>query len=351
MPNSLLQVESDSALGWDVGGAHLKAALLSAKGEVLRVYQVACPLWRGMEVLEGALVEILSQLESPPQRHLVTMTGELVDIFPHRHAGVLQISAFMAERLSGEVLFYSAKQRFVSLSEVSLCAESIASANWHASASLIAKSVKQGLLIDIGSTTTDLILLRDGAVASQGFSDAERMRFDELIYAGVVRTPLMALCHKVMFNGHLVNVAAEHFATTSDVYRLTNELALEDDMADSADGMGKTELETARRLARMIGHDAEDAHIGAWRMLALEFREAQLMRLQEATSHLLDVDKSAHLIGAGVGRFLVRALAERLNKPYVDVESLLTTSSASAHWAAVCLPAVAVASLSIGCEC
>ena len=161
----------------------------------------------------------------------------------------------------------------------------------------------------------------------------------------------MALCHKIMFNGHLVNVAAEHFATASDVYRLTNELALEDDMAESADGMGKTELESARRLARMIGHDVEDADIGAWRMLALEFREAQLMRLQEAISHLLHLDNNARLIGAGAGRFLVRALAERLNKPYVDVESFLKTASASVHWAGVCLPAVAVASLSIGRKC
>ena len=350
MPNALSLVKSDSTVGWDVGGAHLKAALVSGDGEVLQVYQVACPLWRGMEELERALVEILGRFETLPQRHVVTMTGELVDIFPNRLAGVRQISALMVERLSGEVLFYSAKQNFVTYSQVDICAESIASANWHASASLIAKTVEHGLLVDIGSTTTDLILLSGGLVASQGFNDAERMRHDELIYAGVVRTPLMALCHKIMFKGYLMNVAAEHFATTADVYRLTGELELEDDMAATADGMSKTELETARRLARMIGHDVEDADISAWRMLAFAFREAQLERLQEATHHLLDA-KHAHLIGAGAGRFLVRALAERLKKPYVDVESLLNTSHASAHWASVCLPAVAVASLSIGSAC
>ena len=213
-----LKIKSEATLGWDVGGAHLKAALVSAKGEVVQVCQVSCALWRGMDELERALVQVLGQLKSVPQRHTVTMTGELVDIFPNRRDGVLQIAHFMAEHLNGEVLFYSAKHGFVNSSEVSFYADSIASANWHASASLIAKSIKQAVLLDIGSTTSDLILIKDSLVASQGFTDAERMRFDELVYAGVVRTPLMALCQRVKFNGHLVNVAAEHFATTADVF-------------------------------------------------------------------------------------------------------------------------------------
>lgn len=343
--------KSDVTLGWDVGGAHLKAALVDADGVVLDVHQVVCPLWRGLDELRQALSELFSRFEITPQRHAITMTGELVDIFPNRLAGVLQIAQFMTEHLDGEILFYSAKKGFVSPSEVASVTESIASANWHASAGLIAKSIRHGLLVDIGSTTTDLILLKDGVVATQGFTDAERMRYDELIYAGVVRTPLMALCQQIKFNGHRVNLAAEHFATTADIFRLTGELALEDDMADTADGAAKTQFESARRLARMVGHDVEDASIDEWKTLAYAFREVQLMRLQDAISHLLGADSHAHLIGAGAGRFLVRALAERMNKPYDDVEGLLNASKASVHWAGVCLPAVAVASLMIGNEC
>ena len=349
MPQSL-QIKSDATLGWDVGGAHLKAALVSATGEVLEVYQVACPLWRGIAVLDQALAEVLGQLETIPQQHAITMTGELVDIFLSRREGVMQIAQFMADHLNGEVLFYSAKQGFVDSAEVSFYADSIASANWHASASLIAKSINQAVLVDIGSTTSDLILIKDGLIASQGFNDAERMRFDELIYAGVVRTPLMALCHQVEFDSHLVNVAAEHFATTADVYRLTGELALEDDIADTADGAGKTELESARRLARMIGHDVEDKDISAWKALAFEFRKVQITRLQEALSHL-DINQDVPLVGAGAGRFLVRVLAEEMSKPYLDVETLMNASNKASHWASVCLPAVAVASLSIGMQC
>jgi len=345
------QIKSEATIGWDVGGAHLKAALVSATGEVLDVHQAACPLWRGIEELKRALAEVLEQLESIPQRHAVTMTGELVDIFPNRRTGVLQIAQFMAEHLKGDVRFYSARQGLVDGSQVPMWADYIASANWHASASLIAKSIKKAVLLDVGSTTSDLILIKDGLVASQGFNDAERMRFDELIYAGVVRTPLMALCQKVSFNGHLVNVAAEHFATTADIYRLTGELIDEDDMVETADGAGKTELESARRLARMIGRDVEDEEISAWKTLAFEFRKAQLMRLQEALTSLVDTNQDMPLLGAGAGRFLVQALANKMNRSYLDVESLLNTSKSATRCASICLPAVAVASLSLGVEC
>lgn len=341
------QIKSQATLGWDVGGAHLKASLISPRGEVLWVCQVSCPLWRGMVELEKAFGEVFRQLESVPLRHAVTMTGELVDIFINRHIGVMHIAQFMVDHLHGEVLFYSAQKGFVEIAEVSLYADSIASANWHASASLVAKSIKNAVLLDIGSTTSDLILIKAGLVDSHGFTDAERMRFDELVYAGVVRTPLMALCQKVMFDNHLVNVVAEHFATTADVYRLTGELAIEDDMASTADSAGKTELDSARRLARMVGHDVEEFDISAWRALAYEFRSLQMVRLQEALGHI-EIDPSIPLVGAGSGRFLVRAIADQMNKPYFDVKSLLNISKEATNWASVCLPAVAVASLSIG---
>ena len=345
---------SNTMLGWDVGGAHLKAALISEQGELLEVLQVACPLWRGMDELALAGQAIFSQLEhrlhASPQKHAVTMTGELVDIFANRRAGVMQIAQFMREHLSGEVLFYAAKQGFVDFSQVALYADAIASANWHASASWVAKAIEQGILLDIGSTTSDLIVLKNAEVSAQGLTDADRMRHDELIYAGVVRTPVMALAQKVEFEGGLVNIAAEHFATTADIYRLTGELAAQDDMAETADGQGKTEIESARRLARMVGHDVEYADIETWRALAFKFRGLQLERLQSALLRLADMPQQAPIIGAGVGRFLARALAERLARPYVDIDALFK-ASATNHWAGVCLPAVAVAKLRMDATC
>ena len=56
-------------------------------------------------------------------------------------------------------------------------------ANWHAGAALIARYCREALLIDMGSTTTDIIPIVAGAVAARGYTDAERLTTGELAYA------------------------------------------------------------------------------------------------------------------------------------------------------------------------
>src|SRR5690606_522341 len=151
--------------------------------------------------------------------------------------------------------------------------------NWHASGAWIARNLEQALFIDIGSTTSDLIILSDGRPRNRGFSDAERMRNDELVYTGVVRTSVMALGQMIDFHGYEYRIAAEHFATTADIYRITGELMETEDMAATADGAEKSVEASMRRLARMLGHDYEDAGDADWVALAQSFRTAQLAQL------------------------------------------------------------------------
>lgn len=340
--------QPQSIIGWDVGGAHLKAVLLDAEGHALSVVQVACPLWRGLHELDQAIAHICAQLPFIAHHHAVTMTGELVDIFANRHEGVLAISQKMRDQLLGDVHFYAGKQGFVLLESVAKNTPPIASANWLASASFLAQKIPEGLLVDIGSTTADFVVLANGKAEPQGMTDGERMRFDELVYTGVVRTPLMALCHKITFAGDEVNVAAEHFATTADVYRLTGELTPEEDMAETADGAGKSTFESARRLARMIGCDVEDKSLAEWKILAEAFKSKQLQILSQAAERAFGrglLNANAPLIGVGAGRFLVAALAQLMQKPYRDVVGVSLNYSIQEAKASLCLPAYAVARL------
>ena len=77
--------------GWDIGGAHIKVARCKPDGELINVIQVACPLWRGMEQLAQAIESIFEQLKNHNDLAAITMTGELVDIFPDRQTGVKNI--------------------------------------------------------------------------------------------------------------------------------------------------------------------------------------------------------------------------------------------------------------------
>lgn len=343
-------------MGWDVGGAHLKAVLLDAEGVVQHAAQRPCPLWQGMDQLHQATRQMRDQFSATPLMHVITMTGELADIFPDRDTGVREITNAMAELLGANIRIYAGKLGFVSVADTTRHTAEIASANWLASASWLATRVDTGLLIDIGSTTTDLIPFAGGKPSHLGVTDAERMRLDELVYTGVVRTPLMALGPYVPFEGEWRSLVAEHFATAADVYRLSGELDEADDMAPTADGAGKTAQDSARRLARMIGHDLDAAPQAQWETLALAFREQQISRIKHAalrcySRHIIAAD--APLIGAGVGRFLVQQLAHQLGRPYIDVNAMLMAQSdISRHWAGICLPAYAVARLGqLAAEC
>jgi len=330
-------------IGRDIGGAHVKAVLLDADGGVERVQQVPCPLWLGLDYLEKAMTRVLDvfSIRSDVCHHAITMTGELVDLFPNREAGVLAISQFCAEHLGQGVRFYAMQHdTFVSFTDVQTHAMHIASANWHASATWLAKQVPNAVLVDIGSTTTDIIYIKAGKVMDTAISDAERMQADTLVYTGVVRTPVMALAQKLMFEGVETNVAAEHFATMADVYRLTDELIAEVDMAETADGEDKTSKASAIRLARMIGRDANDKPMSSWVALAYACREKQIGQIQQAIMKHLEGE--TRIIGLGAGAFLVEVIAKGLKQPYCKLDDLFVTQQASPS---VCFPAYAVAHL------
>jgi probable H4MPT-linked C1 transfer pathway protein len=333
------------SMGWDIGGAHVKAVLLDEMGNVLQSQQIACPLWLGLDRLETALMIMLKTFNVIPNQvtHAVTMTGELVDLFENRHQGVVEISTLIDQLLKQSVLFYymsqESEQSFVSIEGVESHAKLIASANWHASARLIAQQLPSALLVDIGSTTTDIIVIDGGKVVSGELTDAERMQQDTLVYTGVVRTPVMAVAQKLSLDSVETNVAAEYFATMADVYRLTQELPEAVDMAETADGEAKTILASARRLARMVGYDVESKPLESWQQLAQACKQKQCDQIQLAMTKHLKVGMT--IVSAGAGSFLVEAIAQILQYPTMSVASAMQCQEELD----VCFPAYAVASL------
>jgi probable H4MPT-linked C1 transfer pathway protein len=335
---------AETIIGWDVGGAHLKAARLNHGGRVTGVIQVPCPLWQGLEHLEAALATAIRTL-GPAPRHAVTMTGEMVDLFPDRSTGVAAISALLSRHLgSAEVQVYAGVAGFRSLADAGTVAGSIASANWLATAAVAACSIRDGLLLDIGSTTTDLVPIRQGRVEARGADDHGRLAAGELLYTGVVRTSLMSLAEVAPCDGAWVPIMAEHFATTADVYRILGELPQDADLHPTADGGPKTVEASARRLARMVGRDAASASPESWRLLAQWFRRVQVRRIEDGLARLETRPgiAGAPLVVAGTGRFLARHLAERALTEVREWASLVE-GGGEVPGVAECAPAVAVA--------
>lgn len=336
-----------SVLGWDIGGAHLKLAVVR-EGRVIDVRQFPCPLWQGTDRLRDAL-RATAAWGAEAVIHAVTMTGELVDCFSDRREGVAAILDIFAEFAPMDtVRVYTTEGSFVNPSDAGAVPERVASANWHATARFVADRADAGLLVDVGSTTTDIIPFRGARIVARGADDAARLAFGELAYTGIVRTPLCAVADRVPFAGDLVAVMAEWFATTADVYRIIDLLPEDADLHPTADGREKTASASQARLARMIGQDETSASKDAWRGLAEAFARRQLRTIEAACEQVLsaaDLPADGPVVGAGIGRFLAQEMARRLNRRYQGFENLIDAAEDVAKKAAAHAPAVAVALL------
>jgi len=337
-------------IGWDVGGAHLKIARISADGELTMVTQLATPLWKGYERLERALIDVCNQLHPNNNAvHALTMTAELADIFDNRNVGLKTIIDTFATRFNRHLRIYAGRTGLVSVNQAHEYYADIASANWYATAEFAARYIDDAMLIDIGSTTTDITRILSGKIRNRGYSDQERLRANELVYTGVIRTPIMSLTDSVPFAGQWQGLAAEHFATCADIYRITGELNEEDDLAETADARGKTLNDSIRRLARMLGADANSGEDNTmWVEVARYLAEQQVQKIYQGLSRILSytpVCSQTRIIGAGCGRFLVKKLALRCGLEYVDFMELLDVNSEIQATVSRCAPAVAVAYL------
>ena len=356
-PGTAAAAAAANWVGWDVGGAHLKVALLDAGGTCVVAHQEPCALWRGLDELDRAIDRIAAVLAHSARdaagwsryRHAATMTGELADAFANRRQGVAAIAARLASCLADPgILFYAGRAGFRGMNAVERLAGDIASANWHATAAWAASQRHCGTLIDVGSTTTDVVPLHGGAVAAVARDDAARLEAGELVYTGIARTPVMALARSAPVGGRWIPLMAEHFATAADIYRMTGELDERHDQHPAADNGPKTVEASARRLARMVGHDVESLPPEAWHGLARALREMQVARIVRAVEQVESRRSSpgvGPIVAAGCGAFVAAEIARRLRRDCVEFANLVPVAGVESRAVAQCAPAIATALL------
>ncbi len=251
-------------LAFDVGGANIKAA-----DGLGWVHSEPFELWRRRSELPAALARIMSARR--PRRVVATMTGEIADCYASRREGVADIVAAVtvathtAAGPECPVGVYLVDGTIVSPEEAVQRPLAAAASNWHAVARLAATVATTDLafLIDIGSTTTDIVPLVERSPAATGQDDVTRMATGELVYTGVERTPVAALVQSLPWRGRKHPVASELFAQSLDVWLLLGGLAENSDAPSSgsmntADGGPATRAAAQRRLARMLLADPDD---------------------------------------------------------------------------------------------
>jgi probable H4MPT-linked C1 transfer pathway protein len=306
-------------VGLDIGGVNTKAVWREGEAvrAVLRPYDVV----RDRAALTAVLRDVMAELSAEPAELVaLTMTAELSDEFRTKREGVGFVLDAVEAAAPGRVLAFTSGGELVSLADARARPLDVAAANWMASALAVAALHPDALLLDVGSTTADLIPIAGGHITAEGRSDLDRLLAGELVYTGALRTNLPAIAARVPVRGGWCPVASEWFAISADVHLVLGHLAPADYTCPTPDGRAASVEGARERIARLVCADMEQLTPAEVGVIAAYLHAEQVRQLaaaaRQAGARVVD---TAPVVAVGVGAFLARAVAERLGRRVVEL--------------------------------
>lgn len=333
---------SPAILGWDIGGVNTKVARLVAatEGPVIRSMCVPFELKHDTGRLTPTLAEAARAVGGAPgDLHAVTMTAELSQAFRTKREGVgCVLDALETAFPRSWLQVYTVEGQFVTPREARALPLSVGAANWAATAHLVARSVPTCVLLDVGTTSADLIPIVNGQVVVQGHTDPARLLSGELVYTGALRTPAEAVAPRVPLWGGSAAVSADGFALIGDAHLWLGNLSPGDYTCRTPDGRPPTREFAGERLARTVCADREMLDDSALDAIAGALADAQVRAVAEALGRILErwpVITAA--VVTGLGDFIAVAAAETMGMDIVRLADRLGQSARTAPAAAVAL--------------
>jgi (4-(4-[2-(gamma-L-glutamylamino)ethyl]phenoxymethyl)furan-2-yl)methanamine synthase len=218
------------------------------------------------------------------------------------------------------VLAFTSAGELVSLAEARARPLDVAAANWMASALAVAALHPDALLLDVGSTTADVIPIAAGRIAAEGRSDLDRLLAGELVYTGALRTNLAAIAARVPVRGGWCPVASEWFAISADVHLVLGHLAPAAYTCPTPDGRAASVESARERIARLVCADMEQLTPAEVEAIAAYLHAEQVRQLEAAARQTgARLTDTAPVVAVGVGAFLGRAVAKGLGRRVVEL--------------------------------
>ncbi len=306
-------------IGLDIGGVNTKAVWRDgdALRTVLRPYDVV----RDRDALTAVVRDVVAELTGQPaELTALTMTAELSDEFRTKRDGVGFVLDAVESAVPGRVLVFTTAGELVGVAEARARPLEVAAANWVASALAVAAQHPDALMLDVGSTTADVIPIAAGRVAAAGRTDLDRLLAGELVYTGALRTDLAAIAPRVPVRGRWCPVASERFAISADVHLILGHVAPEAYTCPTPDGRPPTVEYARERVARLVCADVEQLGPGEVETIAAHLHAEQVSQIEAAARQVgTRFAGATPVVPLGVGAFLARAAAERLGRPVVEM--------------------------------
>ncbi len=327
-------------LGWDIGGVNTKVARV-ANGVVVAARTQPYELQRNPGALAPLLASLATQVgASADEPHAVTMTAELSQMFRTKRDGVAFVIDAVCTAFPGANLrIYTVDGRLLPPAAARLEPLAVAASNWAATARLVAPDHPDVILVDIGTTTTDIIPIVGGHVVALGATDPARLASRELVYSGAVRTPVEAIVHHVPLGDDTAGVSAEAFALIGDVHVWRGDLAPSDYSVTAPDGRPASREFAGERIARVVCADREMLDSHAISRIADAAAGAQVDRIAAAIATVRERHPALDTaVITGLGAFIAERAARAAGLRVVSLaESLGADGARGAPAAAVAL--------------
>jgi (4-(4-[2-(gamma-L-glutamylamino)ethyl]phenoxymethyl)furan-2-yl)methanamine synthase len=316
-----------SVLGWDIGGANLKAACLvlkDAHSTDLRVDSQPFEIWRDKDRLPEALLSLFAGVTAgaPAPVMAVTMTAELSDAFDTKRDGVLFVLSSLGKCFPGSAIYaMGLSGEFSPLREARTNPLQFAATNWLATARWIAPKVPNCLIVDVGSTTTDILPVWDGRVRVAGRTDLERLASGELVFTGVLRTNLAAIVRRVPVRGKFCRVASEYFAISGDIHLILGNIQTGEYTCSTPDGRPPSIDSARKRLARLVCADTEMLSVFEIYEMANYIYLQQIQEICDGIDQVLSRVpglRSSPVVLLGTGSFLGEVAVRRMGLETMD---------------------------------
>ena len=197
----------------------------------------------------------------------------------------------------------------------------VAAANWVASAAAVGARHPDALMIDVGSTTADVIPIAAGRVAATGRSDLDRLLAGELVYTGALRTNLAAIAPRVPVRGGWSPVASELFAISGDVHLILGHLTPEAYVCPTPDGRPASVACARERVARLVCADAEQLATHEVETVAAYLHSEQVRQVEAAARQVSTrfPERTMPIVALGSGAFIACEVAERMGRPVLEM--------------------------------
>jgi hypothetical protein len=327
-------------VGWDIGGVNTKADLVELEPDgplAARAISEPLEMKRDSALLVPTLRRLAAALGAAPPAHAVAMTAELSQAFRTKREGVGFVLDALGEAFPGQrVKAYTVDGRFLDPAEARERPLEVAAANWAATARFVGRELPDCLLVDIGTTSTDIIPISGGEPVAVGRTDPERLLSGELVYTGALRTPVEAVTRTVPLWGGHCPLAGERFALMGDVYLWVGALDSTHYSVTPQDGRPATREFAGERLARAVCADAEMLNEDAVGTIARALAEAQLETVIAGMQRALARHpRLGTAVVAGLGDFIAAEAVRRMGLELIPLAERLGDATRTAPATAV----------------